>query len=112
MTVTHHGPIVSEALGASEPIALSWTGLQHPRSPTPATGSSTARSGQDVMDAVESHHVPPLNLLWADREATSATSCAGKIPLRKGDVPTCPSRAGPASSSGTGAFPTTTFRAS
>ena len=32
VTITHHGPIVNEALGADgeQPLALSWTGLQYP----------------------------------------------------------------------------------
>ncbi len=90
VTVTHHGPIVSEALGASEPIALSWTGLQYPLLTDSGYRLSTARSGQDVIDAVESHHVPPLNLLWADRDGNIGYQLAGKIPLRKGNVPDLP----------------------
>ena len=90
VTVTHHGPIVSDALGASEPVALSWTGLQYPLLTDSGYRIGTARTGQDVIDAVESHHVPPLNLLWADRDGNIGYQLAGKIPLRKGNVPDLP----------------------
>jgi penicillin amidase len=88
--VTHHGPIVSEALGATEPVALAWTGLQYPLLTDSGHRFAMARSGQDVIDAAESHHVPPLNLLWADREGSIGYQLAGKIPLRKGGVPDLP----------------------
>ena len=54
VTITHHGPIVSEALGASEPIALSWTGLQYPLLTDSGHRLSTARGGQDIIEAAES----------------------------------------------------------
>ena len=88
--VTHHGPIVSEALGAAEPIALSWTGLQYPLLTDSGHRFATARSGRDVIEAAENHHVPPLNLLWADREGSIGYQLAGKIPLRKGGAPDLP----------------------
>ena len=90
VTVTHHGPIVSEALGASEPLALSWTGLQYPLLTDSGYLMSRARSGQEVIAAAESHHVPPLNLLWADSDGNIGYQLAGKIPLRKGGVPDLP----------------------
>ena len=43
-----------------------------------------------MIDAAESHHVPPLNLLWADRDGNIGYQLAGKIPLRKGNVPDLP----------------------
>ncbi len=90
VTVTHHGPIVSDALGAAEPVALSWTGLQYPLLTDSGYRMSTARTGQDVVDAAETHHVPPLNLLWADRDGNIGYQLAGKVPLRKGNVPDLP----------------------
>ena len=43
--ITHHGPIVNEALGAdeAEPLALSWLALERSRPPSPAC-SSCSRS--------------------------------------------------------------------
>jgi penicillin G amidase len=90
VTVTHHGPIVSDALGASEPVALSWTGLQYPLMTDSGYRLGTARTGQEVVDAAESHHVPPLNLVWADRDGNIGYQCVGRIPLRKGNVPDLP----------------------
>ena len=88
--VTHHGPIVSDALGASEPIALSWMGLHYPQLTDSGYRLSTARTGQDVIEAAGSHHVPPLNLLWADREGNIGYQLAGRIPRRKGGVADLP----------------------
>ena len=112
VTVTHHGPIVSEALGASEPIALSWTGLQYPLLTDSGYRLSTARTAEDVMEAVKVHHVPPLNLLWADREGNIGYQLAGRIPRRKGDVPDLPKPGWTGEFEWDGAFLTTTSHAS
>ena len=90
VTVTHHGPIVSEPLGADEPLALSWTGLQYPLVTDSGYLMSRARSGAEVIEAAAAHHVPPLNLLWADRDGNIGYQLAGKVPLRKGGAPDVP----------------------
>ena len=90
VTITHHGPIVSEVLEADQPIALSWTGLQFPLLTESGYDMARARNGDDVMQAVATHHVPPLNLLWADREGNIGYQLAGRIPLRKGGTPDLP----------------------
>jgi penicillin amidase len=51
---------------------------------------SRARSGNDVIEAAAMHHVPALNLLWADRDGNIGYQLAGKIPLRRGGVPDLP----------------------
>jgi penicillin amidase len=90
VTVTHHGPIVSDVLGAEEPIALSWTGLQYPLLTESGYDMARARNGAEVLEAAATHHVPPLNLLWADREGNIGYQLAGRIPLRKGGTPDLP----------------------
>jgi penicillin amidase len=90
VTVTHHGPLVNEVLGAEEPIALSWTGLRYPLLTESGYDMARARNGQDVIAAAADHHVPPLNLLWADRDGNIGYQLAGRIPIRKGDTPDLP----------------------
>ena len=90
VTVTHHGPIVSDALGADEPIALSWTGLQFPLLTESGYDLARARNGDEVLEAAATHHVPPLNLLWADREGNIGYQLAGRIPVRRGGTPDLP----------------------
>ena len=90
VTVTHHGPIVSDVLGADEPLALAWTGLQYPLLTESGYDLARARNGDDVLEAAASHHVPPLNLLWADRDGNIGYQLAGRIPLRKGGTPDLP----------------------
>jgi penicillin G amidase len=90
VTVTHHGPIVSDVLGADEPLALSWTGLQYPLLTESGYDMARARNGQELLEAAATHHVPPLNILWADREGNIGYQLAGRIPLRKGGTPDLP----------------------
>jgi penicillin amidase len=90
VTVTHHGPIVSDVLGADEPIALSWTGLQYPLLTESGYDLARARNGGELLEAAATHHVPPLNLLWADRDGNIGYQLAGRIPLRKGGTPDLP----------------------
>ena len=99
---THHGPIVNDALGAraGEPLALAWTGLQQPCLTAPACDAGSATSGEELVRGLARHAVPPLNMLWADRAATSATSSSASSRSAAAAARTCRSRAGPASSSG------------
>ena len=109
VTVTHHGPIVNEALGASEqPLALSWTGLQYPLLTDSGYRIGTARSGQD------DHRAPWSAPRAAAQHAVGRPRRQHRLPARRArsrcaraTCPTCPSRAGPASSSGTERSPTT-----
>ena len=70
-----------------------------------------ARNGEELLEAAATHHVPPLNMLWADRDGNIGYQLAGRIPLRKGGTPgPAQARAGPASSSGTARSPTRSCR--
>ena len=87
MTVTHHGPIVSDVLGADEPLALSWTGLQYPLLTESGYDMARARNGQELLEAAATHHVPPLNILWADRDGQHRISAGGPDPAAQGRHP-------------------------
>jgi penicillin G amidase len=92
VTITHHGPIVNEALGASdeEPLALSWTALQLPLLTDASYRAARAESGEELVAAVSDHTAPPLNMLWADREGNIGYRLVGKLPIRKGGCPDLP----------------------
>jgi penicillin G amidase len=90
--ITHHGPIVNEALNASDeqPLALSWTALQYPLLSDVSIGVVRARSGQEVVSATAGHSAPPLNMLWADSGGNIGYKLIGKLPVRRGDCPDLP----------------------
>ena len=90
--ITHHGPIVNEVLGASseQPLALTWTGLQYPCVTDAGYLTVRSRNGTDLLAAADQHHVPPLNLVWADRDGNIGYRLSGTIPLRRGDCPDLP----------------------
>jgi penicillin amidase len=92
VTITHHGPIVNDVLGAEgeQPLALSWTGLQYPCITEAGYKTLLARSADDVVEATRDHAVPPLNMLFADSEGNIGYQLAGRIPIRRGDCPDLP----------------------
>jgi penicillin amidase len=89
---THHGPLVNGVLGAraESPLALSWTGLQHPCLSLAGNLSVRARSGEELVAATAEHTVPALNMLWADSGGNIGYQCAGRIPVRRGGTPDLP----------------------
>jgi penicillin G amidase len=92
VTITHHGPVVNEALGAQseEPLALSWTALQHPLLTNASFNASRAKDHRELIEATAEHTAPPLNMLWADREGNIGYQLIGMLPARKGDCPDLP----------------------
>jgi penicillin amidase len=92
VTVTHHGPIVNEALGATdeEPLALAWTALQDPLLTSASNRAVRARNHEELLAATSEHTAPPLNMLWADSGGNIGYQMIGKIPIRKGGNPDLP----------------------
>jgi penicillin G amidase len=92
VTITHHGPIVNDALGADSepPLALAWTALQFPLLTDSALRAARARSGREVVAATQDHAAPPLNMLWADSEGNIGYKLVGKLPVRTGGTPDLP----------------------
>jgi penicillin amidase len=92
VTITHHGPIVNEALGAPDepPLALAWTALQFPLLTEASDRAARARSGEELVLATAEHNAPPLNMLWADSGGNIGYKLIGKVPLRRGGSPDLP----------------------
>jgi penicillin G amidase len=92
VTITHHGPIVNEALGVEdeEPLALAWTTLQYPLLTDASYGCARAKNHRELLAAAGEHTSPPLNMLWADAEGNIGYQLIGKVPIRKGGSPDVP----------------------
>ena len=91
--ITHHGPIVNEALGAADeqPLALSWTALQYPLlSDASHTASRRLAAAEELVAATAEHTAPPLNMLWADSAGNIGYKLIGRLPVRRGGCPDLP----------------------
>ncbi len=90
--LTHHGPIVNEALGAddAEPLALSWLALSEPTAFAGMFELLEIDSGPELARKLEGHTAPASNLIWADRHGSIGYKLIGRLPLRRGGCPDLP----------------------
>ncbi|HWW67137.1 MAG TPA: penicillin acylase family protein [Solirubrobacterales bacterium] len=90
--ITHHGPIVNEALGAddAEPLALRWLTLDEPTSFKGMFELYDIGSGPELVAKLEGHSSPASNLVWADRHGSIGYKLIGRLPLRRGGCPDLP----------------------
>ncbi len=90
--ITHHGPLVNEALGAdeAEPLALRWQTLDQPTAFEGMFELHEIASGPELVAKLEGHVSPASNLIWADRHGSIGYKLIGRLPLRKGGCPDLP----------------------
>ena len=90
--ITHHGPLVSEALGAdeSEPLSLRWQALDQPTAFAGMFELHEIGSGSELVAKLEGHSAPVSNLVWADRHGSIGYKMIGRLPLRRGGCPDLP----------------------
>ncbi len=90
--ITHHGPIVNEALGADEgePLALAWQALREPTAFAGMFELLEISSGPELVAKLEGHTAPASNLVWADRHGSIGYKLIGRLPLRRGGCPDLP----------------------
>jgi penicillin amidase len=90
--ITHHGPLVNEALGADdgEPLALRWQTLDQPTAFAGMFDLHGISSGPELVAKLEGHSSPASNLIWADRHGSIGYKLIGRLPLRKGGCPDLP----------------------
>jgi penicillin amidase len=90
--ITHHGPIVNEALGAdeAEPLALRWATLDEPTTFRGMFELHDIGSGPELVAGLEGHTSPASNLVWADRHGSIGYKLIGRLPLRRGGCPDLP----------------------
>ncbi|HET9164283.1 MAG TPA: penicillin acylase family protein [Solirubrobacterales bacterium] len=90
--LTHHGPIVNEALGAddAEPLSLRWKALDEPTVFAGFFDQIEIESGPELVEMMAGYSSPPMNMIWADRHGSIGYKLVGRVPLRKGDCPDLP----------------------
>jgi penicillin amidase len=90
--ITHHGPIVNEALGAdeAEPLALSWLALGEPTAFAGMFEMLEIGSGPELVAKLADHTAPASNLIWADRHGSIGYKLIGRLPRRRGGSPDLP----------------------
>jgi penicillin amidase len=90
--ITHHGPIVNEALGADEgePLALSWLALREKTAFAGMFELLEIGSGPDLVAKLEGHTAPASNMIWADRHGSIGYKLIGRLPRRRGGSPDLP----------------------
>jgi penicillin amidase len=90
--VTHHGPIVNQALGADDeqPLALRWAALDEPAISRAHVDVLEPTSGPELVELLRNLTMPVSNLVWADRHGSIGYKMVGRIPIRKGDCPDLP----------------------
>jgi penicillin amidase len=90
--VTHHGPIVNEALGADqgESLALAWQTLSEATVFSGMFELLEVSSGPELVAKLEGHTSPASNLIWADRQGSIGYKLVGRLPLRRGGSPDLP----------------------
>jgi penicillin amidase len=80
--LTHHGPLVSELLGESTPLALRWV-AQDPADMLGAVlGYNRAANWAEFRAALASWAAPAHNFVYADRDGHIAYLQAGWMPVR------------------------------
>jgi penicillin amidase len=89
---THHGPVVTDVLGASaaQPLALSWTAIREPVVNSTGIEVGALRNGQELVDAFRDYTIPCMNMVWADDSGNIGYKLVGKIPIRRGGCPDLP----------------------
>jgi penicillin amidase len=90
--LTHHGPIVNEALGADDeqPLALRWTALDHASISHAHVDVMKPTSGPELVEMLSGLTMPVSNLVWADRHGSIGYKMVGLVPKRLGDCPDLP----------------------
>ena len=82
---TAHGPLINDIVpGAAgrEPLALAWTGAVAGDGFSSLLALSRARTADELVDALRTHHEPALAVVYADRAGTAGLQVAGWIPSR------------------------------
>ena len=90
--ITHHGPIVNQALGADDqqPLALRWAALDEPSISHAHIGVLEPTSGPELVEMLRDVTMPVSNLVWADRHGSIGYKMMGSVPKRNGDCPDLP----------------------
>jgi penicillin amidase len=82
VTVTRHGPIVSQLVGIDAPLALRWVALDPTNLIDSALAYNRASSWAEFRQALGKWETPAHNFVYADRAGNIAFLQAGRVPVR------------------------------
>lgn len=86
VTITRHGPIITDLLAEHEsnypPLALRWVGAESGASLNALLELGRAHTWEDFRRAAADHLTPALSLVYADRSGDIGLLTAGKAPIR------------------------------
>jgi penicillin amidase len=86
VTITRHGPIITDLLAEHEsnypPLALRWVGAEPGASLNALLELGRATNWEDFRRAAADHLTPALTLVYADRTGEIGLLTAGKTPIR------------------------------
>lgn len=86
ITVTRHGPIISEFAadsGKDTVLSLQWTALQPSNELEAVLNMNKAKNWNEFEKALENFQTPAQNFVFAAKDGTIAYKANGKIPIRK-----------------------------
>lgn len=113
VTVTRHGPVVSEFAGKSGKdtvLALRWTALDPSAELEAVLNMNKAGSWNEFEKALLKFETPAQNFVFASADGTIAYKANGKIPIRKKVIVYCLYLAGRMNLSGKAIFPLMNFK--
>jgi penicillin amidase len=85
--ITHHGPVISDVVGASDRrLAVCSMALRPSRTLSGLMRLNRARNWNDFVDAMRLFEAPQLNVAYADVDGNVGYWVTGKVPIRaRGD---------------------------
>lgn len=85
---TRHGPIITKVNPLTEndsaAIAMQWNGNYRSNEVAAFRKLNTARSWDEMREAMKTYGVPVQNMVYADINGNIGYQCVGRIPVRKG----------------------------
>lgn len=83
VTVTRHGPIISDLVGAQQPLALRWVALEPTRLAASVLAYNRAQNWDEFRRALADWATPAHNFVYADTAGHIGFLQAGRVPVRQ-----------------------------
>jgi penicillin G amidase len=90
VTITRHGPIISDVVGESNPLALHWVALEPSNLLRAELGYDRARDWREFRTALADWSTPAHNFVYADIDGNIGFLQAGWMPVRGSGFPSAP----------------------
>lgn len=80
--MTRFGPVVSDVIGADQPLALRWVAAEPNRDFRAFLLLNKAQNWDEFQEAISYFDMPAQNFVYADREGNIGYITSGRIPMR------------------------------